>query len=183
MRYDDIEAHKSLVADNVKLVDIVKKAQEQINSENLHIHKRNKRLIENIEVLTKNVKNPFNWKSLKIMASFISIGFLLGALSVGGYFYAVKNNFDKQTIQRNISNFVKDLDEIHMNSYDLKMLNEKNVEINNFDFRSGDVVNGWEFRSCYTLNKQNKQKQCAFTKNIQLDDNKFKIDVIRLDAN
>ncbi len=93
MRYDDIEAHKSLVSDNVELVELVKEAQKQINSENLHIYKKNKGLVDKLEILSKNIKNSFNCPSLKMMAIFISIGLFFGAFSVGGYTYFVlKNN-------------------------------------------------------------------------------------------
>ncbi len=59
--------------------------QEQINRENSHIYKRNKEIVDRLEDLSNNAN--IKYLNFKVIGGALSIGLLLGMLSIGGYSY------------------------------------------------------------------------------------------------
>ena len=157
MQYDDIEVHKSLVKDNIELIELVDKTREELDKESKYVFDQFGILITKFEKLAENSRNPFNWRSLKIMASFISIGLFFGALSVGGYAYyridrAEASAFavNKGFIHSIVTEFTKIKTAEQMKKYHYQMVGDgKNnfiVKINGYTFVKDDVINGWRFK-------------------------------------
>ena len=157
MRYDDIETHKSLVAENMELVELVDKTRKELDKESRYVFDQFGILITKFEKLAENSRNPFDWRSLKIMASFISIGLFFGALSVGGYAYyridrAEASAFavNKGFIHSIVTEFTKIKTKEEMSKYRYEIVgdgqNEMIVKINGYTFKQDEIINGWRFK-------------------------------------
>ena len=157
MRYDDIEVHKSLVAENMELVELVNTTRKELDKESKYVFNQFGILITKFEKLAENSRNPFNWRSLKIMASFISIGLFFGALAVSGYAYyridraeisALATN--KKILHSIVTGFNNSRTAEQMKTHDYQMVgNGKNnfiIKINGYTFVKDDVINGWKFK-------------------------------------
>ncbi len=178
MRYDDIEVHKSLVDENIELVELVAETRKELKKESRYIFNQFGILITKFEKLAENSRNPFNWRSLKIMASFISIGLFFGALSVGGYaYYAIHKAeesayaINTKIINNLVHSFALPKTKKEMGEYSYTEVGDGQnpllIKINGVQFKTQDIVNGWRFEKAQDMFKK------AFFTNVENPESVF----------
>jgi len=155
------DIHKNLTDDIIKAtknaqksVDTVKKSADNVVSSTNDIKK-----ILSAYKNSENAKNIFCSKKAIFISSFLAL--IIGGLSVGGYFYADKQNFDKAKLQTVVRDFTQNYNKNEMPFYSYAMVDNKHVLIDGYMFHESDVVNGWSFHNCYLFKGQ---KYCVFSK-------------------
>jgi len=138
VRYDDIEAHKSLVEDNVKLVNLVKETQNQ----NIKILKRLEKISNNA-----NIK----YLNFKVIGGSLLIGIIIGiAIGMGmtiAYVHPLQQN-NSVVVKKEVApsyDFNKPISIAELKKQKFELLGVHQIKMNGKLFKSNDFINGYKF--------------------------------------